>query len=110
MATEIRILGQGSPAPATDSDLITVGSNLAQVISSLVVCNTGAATTFRVAACIANAAMSADNALCWDVPIGANEVIPLTLGICLDETDALTVRSASGDVTFTAFGQEIDQQ
>lgn len=108
MPEALKILGQAAPAAATNGDLITVGAGAAQVVSSLVVCNTAAtATTFRVHARIAGAAAAVGNAIAYDVPIAGNETITLTLGVTLAATDKLTVRSAGGAVTFTAFGSEV---
>lgn len=104
-----KILGQGSPAAAADYDMFTVPADHDYVVSTLVACNVGVATTYRVHACIAGAAASADNAVCYDAPIGAGESIFLTVGGTFDATDQLTVRSLTGDVTFTAFGVDIEE-
>lgn len=109
-APVLGILGQAAPAAAANGDVIAaVAANRRQVVSSLVIANTGAAaTTFRVFARKAGAAAAVGNAIAYDVNIDANSVISLTLGICLAATDVLTVRSAAGGVTFTAFGEETD--
>ena len=101
-----KILGQASPAAATNGDLCTPPAGEQWVVATLAVANVGAATTFRLHPRMAGAAASADNASNYDTPIAANTTEYLTVGMCLngDEGDILTVRSASGDVTFTAWG------
>ena len=109
-APVLGILGQAAPAAAANGDLIAaVAANRRQVLSTIVVANTGAAdTTFRIFARKAGAAAAVGNALAYDVPVSANSVITLTLGVALAATDVVTVRSAAGGVTFTAFGEETD--
>lgn len=108
MAETLRILGQAQPAAATPVNLITVGAGKSQVVSTLVVANTSTSgTTFRVHARIAGAATGAANAIVFDVALAGSEVAALTLGITLAATDVLTVQSAAGTVTFTAFGTEV---
>lgn len=108
MPETIGTLGQAAPAANTDTALYTAAAATSAVVSSLVVCNTGgAATTFRVHLRNEGAAVGVGNALVYDMTLAAKETIALTLGIALDAADVLSVRSASGTVTFTACGTEV---
>lgn len=108
MATTRKILGQNKPGAATDGTNYTVPASTDTVVSSIVVAETGGAgTTFRVCVDSAGGTTTAvGKALAWDVPIGANSIVTLTLGITLAAAATLVTRSASGSCTFTAFGQE----
>ena len=108
MATVRKTLGQSKPGAATDGTLYTVPGATDAVVSTIVVAETnGAATTFRVCTDAAGGAVTATGkALAWDVAIAANSIVTLTLGITLAAASTVIVRSASGNVNFTAFGQE----
>lgn len=107
-APVLGILGQSAPGAASNSDIYTVPASRRTVVSTLAICNTGAATTVRVFARIAGAAAAVGNAIAYDLPVGANSHTALTEGITLAATDKLTVQSNAGGVTFTAFGEETD--
>lgn len=104
----IGILGQNAPGAATNADAYTVPASRVTVLSSIVVCNTGAATTYRVHARINGAAAAVGNALFYDVAIPANSTDIHVFGLTLGDTDVITTRSASGGVTFTVSGEETD--
>lgn len=103
------ILGQASPAAATDTPLYTVPAARRAVVSTIVIANTAAtATAFRVHAQIAGAAAAAGNALFYDVPLNANTTVTVTIGAALATTDELGVYATDAGVTFTCFGEESD--
>ncbi len=104
-----KVLGQSSPANTSNADLYTVPAGRQAVVSSLTLTNdTATAATARVYVRVAGAAASLTNALAYDVSVGANQVIALTLGITLGATDVITVQSGTANaLTFMAFGQEI---
>jgi hypothetical protein len=107
MAQVRKNLGGGLlPAAATDTTLYTVPAATDTVVADLIVCNQGAATTFRVAWRVAGAALTGKQYLFYDCPIDANDTLALGLGITMAATDVLTVRSASGSVSFNASGAE----
>lgn len=107
MPETLKQLGQAKPGAATDADLYTVPASTQTVISSIVVCNTGAATTFRLHSCANAAAAAVGNAIAYDTPIGANETIVFTIGLTIDAADVVRCRSLSGSVAFTASGSEV---
>jgi hypothetical protein len=108
MATTYKVLGQAAPAGTTNTDLYTVGSGKSAVVSTLAIANTTAtAATARVFVRVAGAAAATTNAIAYDVAVGANATIALTLGITLAATDVLTIQTGTANaITFMAFGQE----
>jgi hypothetical protein len=108
MAVNYKILGQSAPAATTNVDLYSVPSSTQALVSTLVICNRANTTaTFRVACRPNNASIVNSHYINYDVAIGANDSINLTLGISLGANDRLTVYSSNTNLTFTAFGSEI---
>ena len=109
MATTYKVLGQSAPAATTPADLYTVPSAKAAIISTLVVANrNNASATFRVSVRPAGAAQANQHYIAYDVSVGANDSTALTLGITMATTDVLTVYASSADLSFNAFGSEVD--
>lgn len=106
MAVTRKILGQAAPAAATPANIYTVPALTSTVVSTLVICNRGAATTFRFSARQAGAVQANLHYNAYDTPLEANETVPLTFGGTLAATDVITVQSASGNVSFTLYGEE----
>lgn len=107
MAEARKVLGQSKPAATTLTALYTVPASTQVVGSSLVVCNQGAATTFRVSVAIAGAADTPAQYLAYDVAIGANITIVYTLGFTLGAADVVRVYNTLATVSFNLFGVEI---
>jgi len=103
-----KVLGQSAPASTTNADLYTVPAGKSAVVSTLAIANvTGTAATARAFVRVAGTAASVSNALVYDVSVGANATIALTLGITLNATDVVTIQSGtSSALTFHAFGSE----
>lgn len=107
MPSELKILGQAKPAAGVLTDLDTVPSGVAHVVSSLVICNQDAADdAFRIAVAPAGAADSPEQYLYFDEPVPGNDTFVTTIGITLAATDVLRVESTNGDCSFNAFGTE----
>lgn len=104
MASVIKVLGQVAPAAATLTTLYT--SPASTVISTLFACNRGADTTIRVAVRPSGAAIADQHYLYFDLPIPVNQSFAATCGLTLAATDVVSVSSASGLVSFSAFGEE----
>jgi hypothetical protein len=104
-----KILGQAHPAGTTEVNLYTVPTGADTVVSTLTITNvTGSAASARVWARIGGASTAHVNAILFDVPIAANSVAAFTLGLTLDVTDIVTVRTSVGNsLTFQLFGSEI---
>lgn len=107
MATNYKVLGQSNPAATTATALYTVPSSTSAVCSTLVICNMGVSTTFRVAIRKAGEALAADDYLCYDSPVAGNDSIFLTLGITLATTDIVSIYAGTANVAFNLFGSEI---
>lgn len=108
MATSYKVLGQSQPSANTDTTLYTVPSATETVVSTIAVCNMGPApTTYRIAIRPNGASIANDDYIVYDASIPPQDTVTLTLGMTLDASDIITVRSFSGLVSFNAFGSEI---
>jgi hypothetical protein len=108
MATTYKVLGQQAPSATTQTTLYTVPSATETVISSLVVTNRGASSgTYRIAVRPNGATLSAEHYIAYDVTIGANSYVSLTLGLTLDASDVVAVYASTADFSFSAYGSEI---
>lgn len=109
MAIRYRVLGQKSPTANQEWDIYTVTGPKDAVVSSITVANRNTdSATFRIAVRPDNATLTDDHYIAYDVQVGSNSTISLSLGITMNENDRLTVRSSSGLVSFSVFGTEID--
>lgn len=107
MATAYKVLGQISPSATTDTTLYTVPSATSVVASTLVACNRGASTLFRVAIRPAGATLSNEHYIVYDAVVNQYDSVFLTLGITLATTDVVTVYAGTANVSFSLFGSEI---
>lgn len=109
MAFSYKVLGQAHPAGTSETNLYTVPADTQAVISTLSITNvTGSSANARVWVRVAGAATAHVNAIIFDAPLAANSVAAFTLGITVDATDIITVRSSAGNtLTFQLFGSEI---
>lgn len=109
MPTRYSVLGQAAPAATTDTNLYTVPAAKDTIISTIVITNRGtAAATYRVAIRPAGATVANQHYIAFDAAVVANDSITLTIGITLTATDVVTVRASSADLSFSAFGSQID--
>jgi hypothetical protein len=109
MATRYKVLGQVAPAADTDTTLYTVPAGKDAIVSTLVIANrAGSLATFRIAVRPEGATLANQHYIAFDVVVGAGDSTTLTLGIALSATDIVTVRGQSADLSFSAFGSEID--
>jgi hypothetical protein len=109
MAINYKILGQVHPAGTSDTDLYTCPAATQTIVSTLTITNvTGSVSSARVWARINGAATAHVNAIIFDAPIAANTTVAFTLGLTVDASDIVTVRSSVGNsLTFQLFGSEI---
>lgn len=108
MATTYKVLGQSAPAAATDTNLYTVPAGAQAVISTVNVCNRGTSSaTFRIAVRPGGATLANQHYQSFDVPIDANAIIPITIGMTMGAGDVLTVRSSTANLSFSSFGTEV---
>jgi hypothetical protein len=109
MATTYKVLGQVAPSATTATTLYTVPSASSAVISTLVVANRNiSATTYRIAIRPNGATLANQHYIAYDVPVGASDSTNITLGITLATGDIITVYAGNANLSFSAFGSEID--
>ena len=89
------------PSATTLSTLFTATTD--SVVSSIVVTNLGAASSFRIALRPLGTAIDNSHYLYYDLPIDANDTFILTIGISLVNTDVISVYSTSGNISFNLF-------
>lgn len=107
MATIRKVLGQISPDATTNTTLYTVPSATDTVVSSIVVCNRGAAETyFRVAVRPAGEALENKHYIYYDTIVASGDTFAATLGLTLAATDVVTVYATLATLSFNLFGQE----
>jgi hypothetical protein len=108
MATTYKVLGQSAPAATTSADVYTVPSSTEAVVSTIVVANRGTAVgTYRISVRPNGATIANQHYIAYDVPLGANDSVALTLGITVDAADVITVYASSANFSFNVFGSEI---
>jgi hypothetical protein len=108
MATTYSVLGQLVGSAGLQS-LYTAGASEQAIISTVTIANRGTtAQTYRVAVRPDGASIANQHYLAYDSICPANDTIALTLGITLDGNDVLSVYSSNADLTFNAFGAEIN--
>ena len=104
-----KVLGQKSPAAATDFNLYTVSGSKQTIINCITVANRDAnSATYRISVRPDGATLTTDHYIAYDVQVGANSTTSLNLGLTLDTNDVITVQSSTALVTFNAYGVEID--
>jgi hypothetical protein len=109
MATRYKVLGQSAPSATTATTLYTVPSLKETIISTIVVANRDAtAAAFRLAVRPAGATLANEHYLAYDVAVGAGDSTTLTLGITLSASDVITIYASNANLSFSAFGSEID--
>ncbi len=107
MAISYLVLGQIIPPANAATNLYTVPPYISTVVSTIAVCNqANTPTTFSLSIRPAGANVETKHYLNYNTAIAGNDTIALTLGITLATTDVITATSASGTVSFVAFGAE----
>jgi hypothetical protein len=107
VATTYKVLAQIEPAATTQTTLYTVPAVTEAIVSTLVVCNRGAAATYRVAIRGAGAALADKHYVAYEANLGAGESEFMTAGFALDAGTIIAVYASHADVAFSVFGSEI---
>jgi len=107
MPTAYKTLGQQAPTATTPTTLYTVPALTSSVCSTLIICNMGVSTTFRVSVRPAGAVQENKHYLFYEIPVSQYDSVPLTLGITLAATDVVTVYAGTATVAFSLFGSEL---
>ena len=102
------MLGQVNPSATTATTAYTVPSATETVISTITVCNLGAApASYRIAVRPDAEALANKHYIAYDASIAPQETQTLTIGITLNAADVVTVYSSSATMAFNLFGSEI---
>jgi len=110
MPTNYKVLGQVAPGATTATTLYTVPEATQAVISTIVIANrVDSVATFRIAVRPAGAVLANQHYVAYDVPVGALDSTNLTIGITLNTTDIITVYGSNANLSFSAFGSEINE-
>lgn len=107
MAEAYKVLGQSKPTATTLTDAYTVPAATSAVVSSITICNQGAATSYRISVAVAGLADTAKQYIAYDVPIAANSTDVFTVGVTLATTDVIRVYNTLATLSFNIFGTEI---
>ena len=108
MATTYKVLAQSAPSATTSTDIYTVPSATATVVSTIVVANRAASpATYRIAVRPNGATLANQHYIAFDVTVGASDSTTLTLGITMDAADVVTVYASTANLSFNVFGSEI---
>jgi hypothetical protein len=108
MATAYKVLGQVEPSANTLTTLYTCPASTEAVVSTITVCNRdGLSSNFRIAVRPNGAAIDDKHYLVYDAIVGGIDTVALTLGITVDASDVISVRSTNANTAFNAFGSEI---
>lgn len=97
----------GTTTKASIVTLYTVPSSTSTVCSTLVICNQGVSTVFRVAVRPAGAALEPKHYVIVDNTINQYDSVFLTLGVSLATTDVVSVYAGTTSVSFSLFGSEL---
>jgi len=108
MATTYKVLGQVNPSAATATTAYTVPSATQTVISTISICNMGAApASYRIAVRPSGATLANQHYVVYDANIAPQDTETLTLGMTLGATDVVTVLSSTATMAFNLYGSEI---
>lgn len=109
MAITYKVLAQSAPSATTNTDVYTVGAGKQATISTITVCNrnTTTAATYRIAIRVAGSALSNEEYIAYDAPVGPKDTVTWTIGVTLGAADVITVYASSADLSVNVFGAEI---
>ena len=108
MAITYKVLGQSAPSATTNTDVYTVGSGKQTTVSTITVCNRGTSSaTYRIAIRVAGSALSNEEYIAYDAPIGSNDSVTWTIGVTLGAADVVTVYASTANLSINLFGAEI---
>lgn len=109
MATTYKVLGQVNPSATTATTLYTAPASTQVVVSTISVCNlTQGELSFRIAIRPGGAALATQHYIAYDSKVAGNDSTFITVGATLAATDVITVYASSGNLSFSAFGSEIN--
>lgn len=107
MPSTYKVLGQSKPVATTLTDAYTVPALTSAVVSTITICNQGAATSIRLSVAVGGAVDTGKQYILYDASIGANTTYTITIGITLATTDVIRVYNTLATCSFNIFGSEI---
>ena len=108
MADALKVLGQANPSATVLTDLYTVPGSTSTTVSTIAMCNRGAATiSVRVSVAIGGASDSLEQYIIYDRKVLKNNTDFLTIGLTLTATDKVRVYTDIATASFSLFGVEI---
>lgn len=110
MATVYKVLAQANPSATTETNLYTVTATYSAVVSTIAICNqAGTSATYRIAVRpSADNTTAAKHYIVYGATVAASDSIMLTLGITLAAGDKIQVYASTANLSFSAFGSEIN--
>ena len=103
-----KTLGQANPAANTQTNIYTVPASTATVVSSITVCNQGAANGYyRIAVRPNGEALAKKHYMFYETFLPPKNTQTLSLGMALEAGTVLTVYANTNDLSFMAFGSEV---
>jgi hypothetical protein len=110
VAESYKRLGAVDVAATTNTVLYTVPTGKAAIISSLMICNRGAAKiSFRTAHVDGSIGdLANEDYMYYELQVNSHDSFVATLGITMAAGDTLVVRSDMANVNFIAWGSETD--
>jgi hypothetical protein len=108
VAQTYKVLGQAAPTDTNLTTLYSVPSATQTLVSTITVANlTASSAAYRIAIRPAGASVENKHYMAYDVALLGNDSISLTLGVALQATDVISVKSGTSNaVAFQAFGVE----
>ena len=101
------ITGQAAPNATTETDLYTVPASSRVTVSSVLICNRGAAATFRVSHSVGGGATTSKDYWRYDQELAANGTEVLTIGATLNAGDKIRCYASTATVSFAVYGVKI---
>ena len=99
---------QGTANTTTYATLYNTGASTQAVVSTLLITNTTSTSqTYRIAIMSSAGTPAAADWIVYDSVVAGNDVICLTLGIAIGNSEFIRVSSSADTVTFSAFVSEI---
>lgn len=110
MASVYKVLAQSAPSATTEATLYTVPAGYSAVVSTIAVANqAGTSGTYRIAVRpAADSSTAQKHWIVYGATVGASDSIMLTLGVTLAAGDVIRVYASSANMSFSAFGSEIN--
>jgi hypothetical protein len=110
MASVYKVLAQSAPSATTESTLYTVPAGYSAVVSTIAITNqAGSSGTYRIAVRpAADASTTQKHYIVYGATVAASDSILLTLGLTLATGDVVRVYASSANMSFSAFGSEIN--